>query len=115
MGPLASMQTLQLILAVHSQLTGTCFLFLSFTGILNVSIQCNKRLPGSKKITKNKKRHSSITEKAELLKHGENLPESTNTSARLQNTTFYDASFKKSDSENEFDDEMIADGKLYVK
>ena len=90
------------------------FPFFPFTGKLNVSIQRNKRLPSSKKITRNKKKHSSITEKAELPKHGENPPESTSTSARPQNTTFYDASYKKSDSENEFDDEMIADGKLYM-
>ena len=32
-----------------------------------------------------------------------------------QNTTLYDTSYRKSDNENEFDDEMVADGKLYVK
>ena len=48
-----------------------------------------------------------------MLRHGENPPESTSTSAKPQNVTFYDATCKKSDSENEFDDEMIADGKLH--
>lgn len=48
-----------------------------------------------------------------MPKHGENSPESTSTSARPQNTTSDDAKNKKSDGENEFDDEMIADGKLY--
>ena len=48
-----------------------------------------------------------------MLKCGENPPESTSTSARPQNITFSDVTCKKSDSENEFDDEMIADGKLY--
>jgi len=48
-----------------------------------------------------------------MLKHGENPPESTSTSAKPQNVTFCDVTYKKSDSENEFDDEMIADGKLH--
>jgi len=96
------------------------FFFLSFflilvTGKLNVSTQHNKRLPKNKnkRLPKiNKENHSSITEEA-MLKCGENPPESTSTSARPQNITFSDVTCKKSDSENEFDDEMIADGKLY--
>ena len=116
MGLLACMQTLQLILTVHLHVTGTCnFLFILLTGTLNVSIQRNKRLASSKKIIKNKKNHFSVTEKAELPKHEENRPESTSTSVRPQNTTFYGATCKERDSENEVDDEMIADGKAYVK
>ena len=49
-----------------------------------------------------------------MPKQAENPPESTSTLVRPQNTTSYDVTCKKSDSENEFDDEMIADGKLYL-
>lgn len=55
-----------------------------------------------------------MNEEAEMRKQEENLPESTSTSVRPETImTFGDATCKKNDSENEFDDEMLADGKLY--
>lgn len=92
------------------------FSFCPVIGKLNVSIQhtCNKkRLPDNRK-NKNKKNYSSMNEEAEMRKQEENLPESTSTSVRPETImTFGDATCKKNDSENEFDDEMLADGKLY--
>ena len=48
------------------------------------------------------------------MRKQEDLPKSTSTSVRSETImTFGDATCKKNDSENEFDDEMLADGKLY--
>lgn len=48
------------------------------------------------------------------MRKQEDLPESTSTSVRPETImTFDGATCKNNDSENEFDDEMLADGKLY--
>ncbi|KAJ7325348.1 hypothetical protein OS493_029896 [Desmophyllum pertusum] len=82
-------------------------------GKLNVSsVQCNKKLLGSR--AKNKKNASPIIQEAKKvykrIQHAESLSETPCTSTRPQNTSFDDAINKKSDGENELDDDMIADG-----
>ncbi|KAL9951050.1 hypothetical protein ACROYT_G043643 [Oculina patagonica] len=84
-------------------------------GKLNVLIQCSNKRQRSDRNTKNKKKSSSIIEEAEevckMSRCEGNPPESPNTSTRPQNTTFDDSKNKKSDGENELDEnEMIADG-----
>ena len=92
------------------------FFFITATGKLNVSsVQCNKKLLGSR--AKNKKNASPIIHEAKkvckMIQHAESLSEAPCTSTTPHNTSFDDAINKKSDGENELDDEMIADGKLF--
>ena len=100
-----------LFFAVRS--SGTCFFFLA-TGKLNVFIHHKKTLPSGRNAKKKRKNSKEAEEVQRMPRCKDNPPESPDASTRTQNTNFDNAKNKKSDGENELDEnEMIADGKLF--
>ena len=91
--------------------------FVCAAGKLNDSIQHNRRLLNSGKSSKNK-RNNSVTvqefeeEHIEWIQHDRPATKSPKAPAARPLSASFDDANEKNDGENEFDDEMLADGKI---